>query len=127
MTGEVIENKLRAEQIFWQAAEQKKLMLPRCIDTGKCFFYPRDHSPFTGGSIDWVESPGLGVIYSFCVSGRGDTYCLAYVELDDGPIILSNVIAEELSTIAIGQRVKVCFQLDETGRSVPFFEPIDTD
>lgn len=113
---------LSAEKKFWQAAERGELILPRCIDTGKCFFYPRDHSPFTGGSIDWVKSEGTGIIYSYCVSGRGEPYCLAYIKLDDGPIMLSNVLADDLSSIEIGQTVKVCFQPDDTGKVVPFFK-----
>lgn len=116
---------LSAQERFWQAAEQEQLILPRCSDTGKCFFYPRDHSPFTGGSIDWVKSKGLGAIYSYCLSGRGEAYCLAYIQLDDGPIMLSNVISEDLSSVEIGQRVKVCFLQDEQGRKVPFFKIIE--
>lgn len=112
-----------AEEIFWRAAEKGVLMLPRCIDTGKCFFYPRDHSPFTGGAIDWVRSAGRGEIYSCSINYRADVpYCIAYIRLDEGPIMLSNIVARDLNGIDIGQRVEVCFLTDEHGRAIPFFK-----
>ena len=37
---------------YWAAAENGKLLLKRCIDTGRCFHYPREYSPFTGGPTE---------------------------------------------------------------------------
>lgn len=115
--------KQSAETIFWRSAENGHLMLPSCNETGKCFFYPRDHSPFTGGEIEWVESKGRGEIYSCSVNYRSEIpYCIAYIKLDEGPIMLSNVIAEDLDSIEIGQRVEVIFLPDDNGRITPFFK-----
>jgi len=43
-------------QTFWDAAARGVLLLKRCIETGKCFHYPREFSPFTGGPTEWVEA-----------------------------------------------------------------------
>jgi len=109
-------------QPYWDAAARGELLLKRCVDSGRFFHYPREHSPFTGGRTEWVRASGLGVIYSCSVSYRATpNYCLAYIKLDEGPIILSNVEHEPLDRIAIGQRVKVFFRAGSDGRHVPFF------
>ena len=115
---------LNAEQEhFWRAADEGRFLLPRCVDTGKYFFYPREYSPFTGGKTEWVESEGFGEVYSCSVNYRAKSpYCIAYIRLDEGPIMLSNVIADDLDSVAIGQRVQVILQTANTGRMAPFFK-----
>ena len=107
---------------FWEGAAAGRLMLQRCRDTGTVFYYPRETSPFTGGPTDWIEASGRGEIYSCSVSTRTPPgYCLAYVRLDEGPLMLTNVEADDLQSIAIGQRVEVVFRPDSSGRAVPHF------
>ena len=36
---------------FWDAANRGQLLLRRCLDTGKAYYYPRDHSPFRTGRL----------------------------------------------------------------------------
>ena len=109
-------------QAFWDAAAHGELLLKRCLDTGKCFYYPREYSPFTGGRTEWVKAAGTGVIYSCSISYRArPNYCVAYIRLDEGPIILSNVEGDDPSRIAIGQRVRVVFHAGAGGRRAPFF------
>ena len=113
------------QEVFFQAAAEGKLLLSRCLDTGKCFYYPREHSPFTGGKTEWITASGLGTIYSCSVLYRADPpYCLAYVQVDEGPLILTNIICDDLNAVAIGQRVKVIFDTTKEGRTVPFFTPL---
>jgi uncharacterized OB-fold protein len=113
---------INATQTYWNAAALGKLLLKRCIDTGKLFHYPREHSPFTGGRTEWVEASGLGVIYSCSLSYRAKpNYCIAYIKLDEGPIMLSNVEHEDLTQIAIGKRVRVVFRPGTDDRPTPFF------
>ncbi len=109
---------------FFEAAGRGVLMLKRCLETGKAFHYPRDHSPFTGGPTEWFEATGKGTIYSCSVARRADPpYCIAYVTLDEGPIILSNILADDLSSVSIGQRVAAVFPEGPDGRKMPFFVP----
>lgn len=110
--------------MFFDGAERGVLMLKRCLDTGKAFHYPRERSPFTGGATEWFEASGKGTIYSCSLSHRADPpYCLAYVKLDEGPIMMSNIVADDMTTVAIGQRVQVTFEAGPDGRQTPFFAP----
>ena len=111
-------------QPFWDAAARNVLLLKRCMETGKCFHYPREFSPFTAGPTEWVEASGFGEIYSCSVAYRAKpAYCIAYVHLDEGPIVLSNIEADDLTKVAIGQRVRVVFR-NVGDRMAPFFIPV---
>ena len=115
---------LSETQPFWDAAEQGRLLIKRCEDTGKLFFYPRDHSPFTLAATTWVEVSGMGTIYSCSVARRAKPpYCIAYVTLDEGPIVMSNIVDADLDQVRIGDRVKVVFKAAPDGKTVPMFAP----
>ena len=74
----------------------------------------------------WEESPGEGVIYTYSVMHRSPTgpYAIGYVTLNEGPAVLTNFVGCDLSTLAIGQKVKVRFQDTENGPPVPVFAPV---
>ena len=116
--------KIDEGQLFWDGAARGVFMLKKCIDTGRFFHYPRERSPFTGGATEWVEASGRGEIYACSVAYRASPpYCIAYIALEEGPIVLSNVLAEDLAAVAIGQRVEAIFIDDGQGRKTPFFSP----
>ena len=108
---------------FWDAANDDKLMLKRCLDTGKAFYPPRTLSPFTGSAqTEWLEASGTGTVYSFSVSKRTEVpQCIAYIELTEGPIILSALTECDFDTVQIGQSVRVAFTPGPNGQKVPLF------
>lgn len=110
---------------FWAAANQDQLLLRRCLDTGKAYYYPRDHSPFTGSTAtDWFVAIGGATLYSFSYSGRADdVHCIAYVTLDEGPKMLSVIQCDAPHHLCIGQRLKVAFATTPSGQKVPVFIP----
>jgi uncharacterized OB-fold protein len=66
----------------------------------------------------------MGEIYSCSVAYRAKPpYCIAYIRVDEGSIILSNIEAKDLSKVAIGQRVRVVFR-NVGDRKAPFFIPV---
>lgn len=108
---------------FWEAANHDQLLLRRCLETGKPYFYPRDHSPFTGSNAtDWIVASGDATLYSFSYSGQKDeAYCIAYVTLDEGPTLLSVIQCDDPQRLLIGQRLKVSFVPTPNGQKVPAF------
>ena len=110
---------------FWDGCAQEKLVLPRCVDTGKFIWYPRAISPWTFGPVEWAECSGKGKVYTFSVMQRADPpYCIAYVELEEGPRIMTNIVDCDLAAVKIGQPVKVKFiQTEGGGPKLPFFAP----
>ena len=50
-------------------------------------------------------------------------YALAYVTLDEGVTMMTNIVDCDLDAIRIGQRVRVAFKPSEGGPPVPMFTP----
>ena len=114
-----------ATEPYWSAARDGVLKIKRCTACAKPHFYPRPLCPFCLGDTEWVAASGLGSIYSVTVVRRAGPipYALAYVALDDGVTMLTNIVDCDLDALRIGDRVKVCFKLAEGGAAVPMFTP----
>ncbi|MEM7750660.1 MAG: Zn-ribbon domain-containing OB-fold protein [Pseudomonadota bacterium] len=112
-------------QVYWDAAENGKLMIQKCKDTGKFFCYPRARSPFTlSDNVEWVEAKGTGEIYSFSVMKRAKVeFTIAYVKLDEGITMMTNIVDTDYDALKIGQKVKVVFKPTDGGPPVPMFTP----
>jgi len=111
---------------FWDAAAEGRLLLKHCKDCGQSHYYPRALCPFCfSDNTEWVDAKGTGEIYSYSVMRRGAPvpYALAYVTLDEGVSMLTNLVDCDLDALAIGQRVKVVFKPSEDGAPVPMFAP----
>jgi uncharacterized protein len=110
---------------YWQAADEGRLLIKRCSDCGEYHHYPRDICPFClSDATEWMTACGRGSVYSFSTMGQGDSaYTLAYVTLDEGPTMLTNLVGADGSGFAIGQRVQVIFQASDGGHAVPMFTP----
>ena len=107
------------------AANEGRLMIGRCAACGEPHFHPRPICPFCFSDDTALEaSAGVGTIYSCSVLRRAETpYCIAYVTLDEGPTLLSNIVECDLDAVRIGQRVRVVFRPAEDGQAVPLFVP----
>lgn len=110
---------------YFDGARAGKLILGKCLDTGNLFHYPRHVSPWTlSNNVEFVEAKGTGEIYSWSVARGKEPFCVAYVKLDEGPIMLTNIVECDLDSLACGQKVKVKFRATEgDGAPVPMFVP----
>ena len=110
---------------YWDASNEGRLVLRKCGGCGKVHYYPRGICPFcfsTDGS--WVNASGKGKVYSFSVMERANPpFTMAYVTLDEGVTMMTNIIDCDFSKIKIGQDVKVVFLDSDTGQKVPMFTP----
>lgn len=111
-------------KVYFDGCRAGKLILGKCKDTGRLFHYPRHVSPFTlSNNVEFVEAKGTGEIYSWSVARGKAPFCVAYVKLDEGPIMLTNIIDCDLDALACGQKVKVKFKETDGGAPVPMFVP----
>jgi uncharacterized OB-fold protein len=97
-------------------------------------WYPRPFCPSCASTrVAWIEASGRGTVYSFTVNRRGQadlpayreagTYVLAYVELEEGPRMLTNIVDCDPDSVHIGQRVEVVFHDTGQGTALPRFRP----
>jgi hypothetical protein len=112
---------------FFDAAEEGRFLIKRCTACGEAHWYPRTICPFChSDKTVWEESPGEGVVYSFSILRKSPSgpYALAYVTLDEGPNVLTNIVDVAPDALKIGMRVKVKLQPTEGGPPVPVFVPV---
>lgn len=116
---------------FWEATAEGKLLLPRCDDCGLVFWWPRVVCPDCHGqNLSWLESGGRGTLYSFTVTTRGadeyariGAYVLAFVELAEGPKMLTNIVDCDPDALAIGEPVEAVFHDTGAGCALVRFRP----
>jgi uncharacterized OB-fold protein len=102
---------------YWEAAVDGRLVLPVCHACGLVIWYPRAWCPACGdGSVVWTEMSGRGTVYACTVIRRGmgpwaaaAPYVGAYVELEEGPRVLTNVVTDDPSSVHIGMAVTAVF------------------
>ena len=112
-------------QQFWDAAKEGRFLIKRCEACGKAHWYPRALCPFCmSDKTLWQDSPGTGVIYTFSAMLRtAQPFVLAFITLDEGPTLLSNLVNCDPATLTIGQPVRVLFRPSDGDCPVPVFEP----
>jgi uncharacterized OB-fold protein len=110
---------------FWEAAAQGQLLVKKCLSCGEIHYYPRALCPFCGSDrTDWQTASGRGTVYSWSVMRRAETpYAIAYVTLDEGVTMMTNIVDCDLNGIRIGQKVRVVWKPTEGGPPLPAFTP----
>jgi uncharacterized protein len=111
---------------FWQAAAEGVLMIRRCKACGEAHWYPRPFCPHcSSGETGWVRASGAGTVYSYTITRKAGPvpYVLAYVTLEEGVTMLTNLVDAEIESLHIGQPVRVTFRQADGGGAVPVFAP----
>ena len=119
---------------FWEATKQHELRYQVCDDCGGVVFFPRRHCPHCISlKLSWKTSKGEGTIYTYTVIRQighpafreRAPYVVAWIDLDEGFRMLSNVVVEngDVERIEIGQRVHVTWE-DHEDISLPLFTPV---
>lgn len=116
---------------FWLNCSRNKLVLQRCGDCAATQYYPRNVCTNCGSNnIEWVDSAGLGKVYSYTVVHRAPSaafsqsvpYVLAIVQLTEGPRMMSNIVDCEPGDVRIGMEVEVDFEKRAEDVGVPLFK-----
>lgn len=111
---------------YFEATAEGRLLIKRCSSCGGMHFYPRAVCPHCqSGDTQWVESSGRGEIYSFSITRKAGPipYAIAFVTLDEGVTMMTNIVDCDLDAIRIGQRVRVVFKPTEGAYVMPCFMP----
>jgi len=111
---------------YWEAAKAGKLMLKWCEDCKKPHHYPRAVCPHCMSSnLEWKQATGTGVVYTYSIMHAGKpAYVIAYVTLEEGVTMMTNIVDVEPAKVRVGQKVKVVFKPNEGGGSLPCFTPV---
>lgn len=116
------------DSVFWAAIDEGRLVLARCRGCGT--FYARRQACLVcgrnGSDVEWIQSPGRGVVRSFLVFDKvyhpyfADRvpYNVAVVRLDEGPDITTNVVDCPIERLRVGLPVRVVVG-ERDGQKIP--------
>jgi uncharacterized OB-fold protein len=113
---------------FWVALGEGRLELPVCDACGHHIWYPRAWCPVCqDGAVTWTPLSGRGTVYARTILhkamgawGAAAPFVIAYVELDEGPRVLTNVLTDEVGSVAVGTPVEAVFvPVDEAPEDSP--------
>lgn len=118
---------------FWEACQRHELYLQRCRACHVLRYYPRALCPqCLSSDVEWVLSSGRGAVYTFTVCNQNQAagfrdalpYVLAYVEVDEGVRMLSNIVGCPPEAVHVGMRVQVVFADVTPDVTLPLFTPV---
>ena len=117
---------------FLEAANSGALSVQRCTACGHHQLPPKARCEACGSvNLEWVRASGRGRIGSFAVLHRAPSpehqaripYVYALIDLEEGPRIVTNVLADP-GRVGVGDAVVAVFaRSDEDGQRWPEFEP----
>ncbi|MCP8937760.1 Zn-ribbon domain-containing OB-fold protein [Alsobacter sp. SYSU M60028] len=117
---------------FWDGAKQNRLMVLRCEGCGRHRFPPVPCCKrCLSTHASWTEVPGRGTLWSWAVihrpyfPGALVPYQVAIVELDEGPLLGTNIINARDENMRVGAPVRVAFKQIENDLTLPVFELVD--
>ena len=121
---------------FWDYARRHELRLQRCLDCARTWAPPGPVCPHCfSRRFEWALLSGRGRVASWAVFHKhyhpffkGRTpYNVAFVELDEGPRLVANIVDAPFDAIATGMPVEVVFEDVEDRFALPQFRPLRAD
>jgi uncharacterized protein len=103
---------------FWEGAKEHRLMAYKCLNCGTSYGTAMECTACGHPQMKWVEVSGRGELYTFTVVHRAYhpawekdiPYNIAWVKLDEGPILLSSLTGCRNQDLRLGMRVQVVFE-----------------
>lgn len=120
-------------QRFWDATAEGRIELLVCDSCGFIPFYPRFICPDCQSTdMTWTTMSGHGTVYSYSVTRAGGgrewkehlPFVVAYVQLDEGPIMMTNIVDCDPDSVATGMAVTAVFDDTGEGTAIIRFKPV---
>ncbi len=117
---------------FWEGCRRHQFLLQRCRRCDVLQHYPRGVCAHCwSDDLAWQPASGRGRVHTFTVTHRTQArgfkdelpYVIAYVELEEGVQVMTNLIGGDPARVAIGMPVEVTFEDVNEEVSIPRFRP----
>jgi uncharacterized protein len=122
---------------WWEGAGRGETVLQRCTKCGLVQHKPRGVCAhcLTDEHQEHFVASGRGTVYTYTVTNQNQAkgfaeacpYVMAYVDLEEGPRVLTNIVGCDPSTVTIGMPVVADFvsqeRSDGEAFAVPVFRP----
>jgi uncharacterized OB-fold protein len=103
---------------WWEATQRHELYVQKCRDCGDVRFHPRALcTNCLSSRTEWLRAKGTGKIYTFTVTYQNQAagfreslpYVMAWVELDEGVKMLTNIVDCPPEQVKIDMPVEAVF------------------
>ena len=117
---------------LWDSCLQRAMELQRCSSCRAFRYYPAPICPECASlDFDWERITGRGTVYSFtwvyrAAPGfeRDVPYAYALVQLEEGPVMATNIVNVGEDELAIGMPVTIHYRDVTPEFTLPLFEPL---
>jgi uncharacterized OB-fold protein len=122
----------RLSQPFWDGAKRHELLLQKCSACGHVWFPPSTRCPqCLSAEYEWSKASGRGRVWSWIVMWQryfaafeaDIPYNVAYVELEEGPRLMTNIVGCDNEAIYCDMPVEVVFEDVTPEIALPKFRP----
>ena len=106
-------------RLFWEATRRRELYLQRCKDCRHVWYPAGTNCPkCLSTNFEWSAMSGRGTVWSFIVYHhcwhpgfqKDIPYNVAMIQLEEGPIVITNIVNVPNDSIKVGMPVKVVFE-----------------
>ena len=117
---------------FWEATSRGEFLLQKCDECQTVVWFPRKHCPECWTTnLSTFTASGRGTVYSFTVIRKvaneykaATPFVVAYVELAEGPRIMTNIVDCEPESVTVGMDVEMVFHDTGEGNALYRFRPV---
>jgi uncharacterized protein len=117
---------------FWDAAKKHELVAYRCLNCGTFYSQVTYCLSCENPKMAWVKVGGKGEVYTFGIYHQlyhpafkeELPYNVAWVKLDEGPLILANIVECKNEDLRVGMAVTVFFDDITEEVTLPKFKPL---
>ena len=119
---------------FWEGCRAGKLLAQQCTHCQERRYPAAAICPnCLSAGYEWRELSGRGELFSYIIIHRGYhpywaqrvPYNVAFIELEEGLRMFSNIVGTPNEALRVGQKVKVAFEQRAEDLVVPVFEIVD--
>jgi uncharacterized OB-fold protein len=117
---------------FWDAARRHELVAYRCLNCGTFYSQVTECVACDKPRMGWVRVSGKGEVYTFGIYHQlyhpawkeEIPYNVSWIKLNEGPLLISNVVEYKNEDLHIGMPVEVVFDDVTEEVTLPKFKPI---
>jgi uncharacterized protein len=104
---------------YWEALQRHELYIQKCRDCGELRYYSRAQcGKCLSPNTEWIRCSGRGKVYTFTVTNQNNVagfreslpYVMAYVQLDEGVKMLTNLVDCAPEQVRIDMPVEVVYE-----------------
>jgi uncharacterized OB-fold protein len=122
----------QANAAFWAATAEGRFQLQKCNACDTVIWFPRRECPSCWtNDLSTFDACGRGTIYSFAVIRKGamaykeaGPFVVAYVELAEGPRVMTNIVDCPVDDVRVGMDVEVVWHDTGQGNALYRFRPV---